>query len=70
MGVREFLDEDAGYLAWLAAHADGDVINIALSHSTSEARPIRGHVGLANIFRHSPTSSCGHPTCSRVDSRR
>jgi hypothetical protein len=36
--AREFRDDDAGYLAWLAAHADGYVINIARSHSTAEAR--------------------------------
>ena len=38
MTVREFRDNDAGYLTWLAAHPDGHVINIARSHKTTEAR--------------------------------
>jgi hypothetical protein len=38
MSVREFRDDDAGCLAWLAAHPDGYVINIARSHSATEAR--------------------------------
>ena len=29
MSVREFRDDDAGYLDWLATHPDGYVINIA-----------------------------------------
>ena len=33
MSVREFRDDDAGYLAWLAAHRDGYVINIERSYS-------------------------------------
>lgn len=38
MTVREFRDNDAGYLTWLAAHPDGHVINIARSHKATEAR--------------------------------
>jgi hypothetical protein len=38
MSAREFRDDDAGYLAWLAAHPDGYVINIARSPSATEAR--------------------------------
>jgi hypothetical protein len=38
MSAREFRDDDAGYLAWLAAHPDGYVINIARSQSATEAR--------------------------------
>jgi hypothetical protein len=38
MSAREFRDDDAGYLAWLAAHADGSVINIARSQNATEAR--------------------------------
>lgn len=34
----EFRDDDSGYLAWLAAHQGGYVINIARSHNTSQAR--------------------------------
>jgi hypothetical protein len=34
----EFRDDDAGYLAWLAKHQEGYVINIARSHNTSQAR--------------------------------
>jgi hypothetical protein len=36
--VGEFRDDDAGYLAWLAAHPDGYVINIARSCSGTLAR--------------------------------
>jgi hypothetical protein len=42
MSAREFHDDDAGYLAWLAVHPDGYVINIARSHSTTAAAC--GHV--------------------------
>lgn len=35
---REFRDDDAGYLAWLAAHPGGYVINIARNHNPSAAR--------------------------------
>ena len=38
MSARDFRDDDAGYLAWLAAHPDGYVINIARSPSATEAR--------------------------------
>jgi hypothetical protein len=38
MSAREFRDDDEGYLAWLAAHPDGYVINIARSHNTKESR--------------------------------
>jgi len=34
----EFRDDDSGYLAWLAAHQGGYVINIARGHSMSQAR--------------------------------
>jgi hypothetical protein len=37
MRAREF-HADAGYLAWLAVHPDGYVINIARSHGTTAAR--------------------------------
>jgi hypothetical protein len=36
--MREFRDDDAGYLAWLAAHPNGYVINILRSHNATEAR--------------------------------
>jgi hypothetical protein len=36
--VGEFRDDDAGYLAWLAAHPDGYVINILRSHSANSSR--------------------------------
>jgi hypothetical protein len=54
MSVREFRHDDAGCLAWLAAHPDGYVINIARSHSATEARvhhagcraiSVRAHAG-------------------------
>jgi hypothetical protein len=38
MGAREFRDDDASYLAWLVAHPDGYVINIARGHTANEAR--------------------------------
>jgi hypothetical protein len=38
MSAREFRDDDTGYLAWLSTHPDGYVINIARSHSVTEAR--------------------------------
>jgi hypothetical protein len=38
MSAREFRDDDAGYLAWLAAQPNGFVINIARSHSATQAR--------------------------------
>ena len=37
MSVREFRDDDAGYLAWLAAHRDGYVINIERSYSATRS---------------------------------
>ncbi len=42
-GAREFRDDDAGYLAWLAAHPHGYVVNIARNHSVSAARLHRAH---------------------------
>lgn len=38
MNAREFCDDDAGYLAWLASHPDGYVINILRSHNATGAR--------------------------------
>ena len=38
MSACEFRDDDAGYLAWVGAHPDGYVINIARSHNPAEAR--------------------------------
>jgi hypothetical protein len=38
MSVREFRDDDAGYLAWQAAHPDGYVINIARIQNATAAR--------------------------------
>ncbi|GFM17222.1 uncharacterized protein PO1_contig-015-2 [Mycobacterium sp. PO1] len=37
-GLIEFRDDGAGYLAWLAAHPEGYVINIARSHNATHAR--------------------------------
>lgn len=36
--VCEFRDDDSGYLGWLAANPNGYVINIARSHSATQAR--------------------------------
>jgi hypothetical protein len=52
MSVREFCDEDAGYRASLAAHPDGYVINIARSHSATEARV--HHAGCRTINGQNP----------------
>lgn len=43
MSTREFRDDDDGYLVWLAAHPDGYVINIARSHSATQARVHYAH---------------------------
>jgi hypothetical protein len=51
-GAREFRDDDAGYLAWLAAHPNGYVINIARSHSATEARV--HHAGCRTISGENP----------------
>jgi hypothetical protein len=52
MSVREFRDDDAGYRAWIAAHPDGYVINIARSHSATEARV--HHAGCRTINGQNP----------------
>lgn len=36
--LREFRDDDASYLSWLAAHPRGYVINIARNHNVATAR--------------------------------
>lgn len=38
MGVREFSDDDAGYLTWLDTNPDRYVMNIARSHRAADAR--------------------------------
>ena len=38
MGVEQFRDDDTGYLAWVAAHGDGYVINIQRSLNPADAR--------------------------------
>jgi hypothetical protein len=38
MSAREFRDDDDGFRAWLAAHPDGYLINIARSLNATEAR--------------------------------
>ena len=38
LGVGEFRDDDAGYVARLGAHPDGYVVNIARSYSATQAR--------------------------------
>lgn len=50
--VIEFRDDDAGYLAWLAAHRDGYVINIARGHSPTQAR--LHHAGCRTISGQNP----------------
>ena len=40
-GVREFRDDDDGYLNWLAANPDGYVTNILRSRSLITARTHR-----------------------------
>jgi hypothetical protein len=41
LGVREFRDDDAGYLAWVALHPDGFVLNIQRALASSDARSHR-----------------------------
>lgn len=36
--AHEFRDDDAGYLAWLAANPEGFVVNITRNYSVSTAR--------------------------------
>jgi hypothetical protein len=50
--VCEFRDDDAGYLAWLAANPNGYVINIARSHSATQARV--HHAGCRTISGENP----------------
>lgn len=50
-----FRDDDAGYLAWLAAHSEGYVLNIARSYNAADARV--HHVGCWAI---SGRSARGH----------
>jgi hypothetical protein len=38
MSEREFRDDDPGYLAWIAEHPGGFVINIRRGHNPSDAR--------------------------------
>lgn len=59
-GACEIRDDDARYLAWLTAHPDGYVINIARSHSARDAR-----VHHANC-RTLTTADCGGNACTGV----
>jgi hypothetical protein len=47
MSAREFRDDDAGYLAWIASHPDGYVVNVARSRSVTAAR--LHHAGCSTI---------------------
>ncbi|MEZ0351114.1 hypothetical protein [Mycobacterium sp. pR1184] len=47
-GCIEFRNDDDGYLAWLATHSDGYVVNIASSHSVAEARVHHAHCHTIN----------------------
>lgn len=38
MSAREFRDDDAGYLSWLASHPAGYLINITRSYNATGAR--------------------------------
>jgi hypothetical protein len=53
MSTHEFRDDDAGYLAWLATHPDGYVINIARGHSATQARV--HHAGCGTISGQNPS---------------
>lgn len=50
--AREFREDDIGYLAWLAAHPVGYVINIARNHSATTARV--HHAGCRTINGKNP----------------
>ncbi|MCW2690930.1 MAG: hypothetical protein JWR37_5820, partial [Mycobacterium sp.] len=52
MSAREFRDDDAGYLAWLATHPDGYLINIARGHNATQARV--HHAGCRTISGQNP----------------
>jgi hypothetical protein len=52
MSAREFRDDDGGYLAWLGAHPDGYVINIARSPNATQARV--HHAGCRTISGQNP----------------
>jgi len=52
MGAREYCDDDDGYLAWLAAHPEGYVINIARGHYAGDARA--HHAGCRTISSQIP----------------
>lgn len=52
MSSSEFRDDDAGFLAWLAEHPDGYVINIARGYSATEAR--MHHAGCWTISGQNP----------------
>jgi hypothetical protein len=52
MSRREFRDDDAGYLAWVTAHPDGYVLNIARGHYAGDAR--MHHAGCRTISGQNP----------------
>lgn len=52
MSTRKFRDDDSGYLAWLATHPDGYVINIARGQNATQARV--HHAGCRTISGQNP----------------
>jgi hypothetical protein len=61
MNVCEFRDDDVGYQSWLATNPDGYVLNIARSHSATEAR-----VHLSGCWTISGQNACSSLTGSYV----
>jgi hypothetical protein len=55
--VHRVPDDDASYLAWLAAHCDGYVINIARTHNATQARV--HHAGCRTISGQNPNRERG-----------
>jgi hypothetical protein len=61
--ARAFRDDDAGYLAWLAAHADRYVINIGRSHSATQARVRHATCRTIGVTTHGGTRDVGAVEC-------
>lgn len=52
-GVEVFRDDDDGYLAWVAAHPTGFIVNIQRSGNSSDAR--LHHARCRTVQRHQPS---------------
>jgi hypothetical protein len=68
VNVQEFCDDDAGYLAWLATHPDGYVINLARSRNPSDAHT--HHAGCHTIGGQIPRGEAWTKTYVKVCAER